>query len=402
VSVLSIGTISAQGFTAIGFWLAARHSTPAEFGNVAAVIAIALMLSDLFDVGTNSVLIRDVAAATNRVRQQQLIARLLGLKLIAGVLALIGWSTVNAVLLLTGHGSAAGLALGAFLACSVLTTTIAGALRGLGLLGRCAIVGTVDRAVMAAATAVLIVGADLEAPALVFGLSAGALVATVVGYALLPPDARGIALPTWTASRQLLRDGLPFGTVGLVTNLQRIDISLVRAAAGAPAAGLYAAASRLIQPLTAVITSTYLALFPRLSSLRESGRHGREGWRATRVTVVATIVAVVPIALLAKPLVRLVLGDPYAGSVPALRLLLVAVVLVAVNQPLMALVQAGGRAGAAAVAVFTGTALGLLALFLGAWTHGATGAASGVVVMQVVIAALLVRCALDDRVLAPA
>jgi len=80
--------------------------------------------------------------------------------------------------------------------------------------------------------------------------------------------------------------------------------------------------------------------------------------------------------------VPLVLGQAYAASVGVLRIYLLVVLINSANQPLLALLQAGGLEHYAGRAVIATAAVGLLAIAAGARVGGAIGAAMGALLLQ--------------------
>jgi O-antigen/teichoic acid export membrane protein len=387
---MGTGTAAAQAFTAVGFWLGARHSRPEDFGNVSAAIAIALIGTDCLDLGTNSLLVRNLARSIDVSEQRRILGGFVGLKSVIAAIGLIVWAAGATLYSLAFGRDPVTIALGVYMTATVLSMTLSAALRGVGLIARCSFVAAIERAIMAGTIAVLVLSGRSGTFAMAVGLCVGSIASATVSLLLLPRDARSIRRPRLAEGRRLLAEAAPFGVVGLVTDLQRLDVAVARLGGGGIAAGLYAAASRMIQPYYALTNAGSLVLFPRLASLDEDRRRIAIR-KVVRAATLLSCAAVLPLVLFAPQVMRLVLGQPYASAATPFRILLVAVVLVALNQPLAAFFQAGDRAAEVAWAVSIASVVGLAIGYAASSTLKAVGAAVAAVSLQAILLSLLLR-----------
>jgi O-antigen/teichoic acid export membrane protein len=101
------------------------------------------------------------------------------------------------------------------------------------------------------------------------------------------------------------------------------------------------------------------------------------------------LVVVVPLFLFAEPLVVAVLGEPYRESGAVLRIVLLAMLLATLNQPIAVADTARGRERFVAAVVLVGSLAGLAGVAVGAAATGAEGAAWGLVLLQALVLLLL-------------
>ncbi|MFC5141963.1 hypothetical protein ACFPK1_27265 [Actinomycetospora rhizophila] len=159
--------------------------------------------------------------------------------------------------------------------------------------------------------------------------------------------------------------------------------------AGAFQGGLYAAAGRLIGPLTFLATSLQLVAAPWLAraGTDPDALHAEE----RRVIKVGAALAVAPllVALAGPPLIPLLLGEEYARSGTVFAVLAIGAAVVTLNQPPAIIAQTRGHQRGVATAIAVGLAFGLAATLVLASLGGAVWAAAGYVVSQVIIFVLL-------------
>lgn len=177
-------------------------------------------------------------------------------------------------------------------------------------------------------------------------------VALAVGAALAYVLGRHRA-PTW--AQRALPGRRPEGEVrfdlgfwwtevgGVLRDFDVVAVTLVSAATG----GIYALPARLVRPMNLVTNATTAVLFPRIARARVVSRRQLVVGSLAGTAPVAAVAGVT--ALLAGLLPRLV-GDEYADSVPVLRVLCLAAVLVGFGTLLITFCQARSSAATA----FTG------------------------------------------------
>jgi len=97
---------------------------------------------------------------------------------------------------------------------------------------------------------------------------------------------------------------------------------------------------------------------------------------ATMAVLLAAFAVAAPLA------VPLALGHAYLSSVDVFRIYLLVVLVNAANQPLLVFLQAEGQERYTARAMVVAAIVGLLAIAAGAYEGGATGAAAGALLLQ--------------------
>ena len=194
---------------------------------------------------------------------------------------------------------------------------------------------------------------------------------------------------TPAGTRDLLRRGAPYLVNTLAAQSRMLDTAIVAVLLAPAAAGLYAAASKLVQP-TMLIPQTIASLVLPKATRLGAGRAGSLV-RPMVLASAASFAVVAPLVLVAEPLVVLVMGEQYTGAGPTLRWLLVGMPFVALSAPLAAILQGTGHERLAAL---NGVAFGVVLLALlvvGALVGGTEGAAAGLSASFVVrVAALAV------------
>jgi len=217
------------------------------------------------------------------------------------------------------------------------------------------------------------------------GLLAGALVAQwhvrrAVGA--LPGSAAAVGL------RGLLSRAWPFLVANVTAQVRTLDVTVVAAVLHPAATGMYAAASKLVQPLLLVPQALAAVVTPHSTRL-DPARARRLGLRLVAVFGAFGLLAV-PMALLAEPITRLVLGADYAGAAPALAWGVIGLPFLAMASSLGALLQGQGRERLVAVNGLVLAPVLLGAVAVGAAVGGIAGAAIGFTASYVVRAGVLV------------
>jgi O-antigen/teichoic acid export membrane protein len=183
--------------------------------------------------------------------------------------------------------------------------------------------------------------------------------------------------------REFTRASRPFAVVSLTSDAQQLDVPLVVVAGGTASAGIFAAASRLIGPLSLVVVQTSQLVFAR------AARVDNPLTRRQAVLFVAGIAAIyVPgLALVcwrSDDLIRILLGAKYAASAHLLWYLSIGVVLTILTYPLTAWMQGRGRSKVAATASTLALVGYFVVLLLGAAHNSLTVVALAYSVMQLV------------------
>jgi O-antigen/teichoic acid export membrane protein len=341
----SLWTFAGYGFRlgiqALAFVLLARYLGPTNYGAFSAMLALALMISPFMDLGTYSIVVRDVARG---IPTQY---------------------AVGTSLLVTFLATPIGLIAYALFACITLPNVSL----GLGLLVAFAVfVGNklfnVARSAFVAheatwRTAVVELAGSSVQVGLVFALRplGGALGTwsalylvnqVVVGIGALVWAGHIWGGPRWGAAGLIsrIKEGLHFSTTGAAVMMTNsLDKILLPRLSTLEAAGVYSAAYRIVAVSLTPLMSVLAALHPRF--FRVGLEAGVAGARTIVVRFlpwfIAYGIAVVATAWLGGPFVEVLLGDGYGGVNVAIRLLAASIVLQAPAYLFADALTAGGR-----------------------------------------------------------
>lgn len=381
-----------QLLVAVAYALAARSAPVELFGQTAAVIASAAVLSGVVDFGLASFLLRELASG--RMVGTEARARLIGR------LALIGCATIVAIASAIAVSAAfsGSLVQPVITACVLIVGTIAMQsaqvkLRARGRLTSVAIATVVDRAAL---LGTVVVGINLGVPVLILlpvAITTGLVADTLICLFLsrTSPLPRPLALrhvlspKSWTASWRGTR---AFGAASLTSSLQQIDVTLLAALGGASATGEYGAVSRWTLPLTlpsTAVTQTEASATASAANTMQAIRAlGSHGW-----IYLVSVAASVLVACFATPIASFVLGSSYRESGLVLTVLAVGVIPTVFAQPLSMLLQNRGQDSFVAYVLAFGLALRLACVITLASGFGALAAAWAVLVQQSIVLIVL-------------
>lgn len=317
--------------------LVARALAPDGFGQLMTVSAYLTILGAVTDFGVTVITVRDVArdpglagAYLRRalvLRSAMAAAAFLALGLV-GLVA--GYAADQEQLFWVGGLSLLPMAVtGAFSAILTAREQIA-RVAGLSTLG--AFVMLVSAwPVLAAGWGVTGLLAVL---ALVNALEAGLAASWVLG-SVRPVAAAGER--AWLAAWRLLRRAWPYGCFTILTMVYLRAATIVLSTNGGPeAVGVYNAAFKLVEALTALPLALMGGLFPLMAAQSRQGTAGPLGdtYRsAVRVLGVLALPVAVGLTILATPIIALVYGTRYEGAAPVLRILVWGLVLLYLNAP---------------------------------------------------------------------
>ena len=220
------------------------------------------------------------------------------------------------------------------------------------------------------------------------GLLAGALAGQLHVRRVVRVDASAGRTP----ARDVLRQAWPFLVSNLTAQARTLDTAIVATVLSPASAGLYAAASKLVQPLLLIPQTVGAVVTPHAARLgpRDARRLGLK-LVAVFLAALVPIVAVLPFA---EPLITLVMGSSYAGAGPALGWSLVGLPFMALATSLGALLQGQGKEHLVALNGTIFTLVMIPALVVGAITFGIAGAAAGLATSYVLRSVPLVRAVL--------
>lgn len=371
------GSLAAsQLITGLTYVFGARSISPASLGIVATCVAIGTIGSNVFDLGLTGLVVREVASHQMPMSEARA--------------AVKAKRRLFVVLLIPTMA-----------ACLAIAPTVAMAV-SLGLIGLMmwealssnSLMRAQERFAQAAAAQLSgrVLGLAVLVVLLVLGATQLALpVGLVISYAAEAAINRGFLGRDHTKAcgqRELLalhRESAPLGMATLAASAQQLDTPLVALGGGAMAAGLYAAAGRLLGPLGFLASSLGLVSAPWLARAKRdpAALRGEE----MRIIRVAGVLALAPLlaAAVGPALIPLILGADYASSGSVFAVLAVGSVFSTANQPLAIIAINRKRQRAVAVAIAIGVGTGLVSTYVLTVLGGPVWAAVGFTVSQLYI-----------------
>ncbi|MCO4253148.1 oligosaccharide flippase family protein [Pseudarthrobacter sp. MDT3-9] len=317
---------------AVLYIVAARTTNPSEFGLVVTALAVGTTAVGFLDFGTNSYWTRELAAG--RLSTSQHGKRLIS-KLLYSAIALSLWSVATLVLAQsTSLWMAAPVAM--FL---LLNQSFQVPLRSIGRGDLIAIAVLFEKAVAGGVFIALITLGIPPVSSLWLSLSTGGLFCALLCWWMTPPSSRP-ALALLRTTNPWSKSG-HYGIANVALTAQSLDIPALSMFGGAASAGIYAAVSRWIQPMTLLASAFSSASAPHIARAQNS----QVAWRAARKSIWLLWLAIglcIIIAIFAPAIVELLLGPGYAGSGHVLRVLALSTVFAIANQPLFVFLQARG------------------------------------------------------------
>ncbi len=394
-AVLTLGAYVAQGASILTYVLAARALGPSAFGPLLGVIGIATLVAGFGDFGINGWTIRALARNPSApdTFQETLTAKLT----IATVLAVL-WGLSSVVLLSHSPLEVPVVLLAAYVFCLIAAGTLTVPFRASENMSVVSLVGAIEKlAALGVWVAMQAFVPNRPEITLPIALSAGGAASVVSASVFIPRRLVAITAPSIRQILQLWKWSYSFGMVGVSAGILRADVAIVNAIAGSYSSGVYAAPARITSFLSIIPSSFSAAVFPRIARSSASGA-SRLPEVLSAVGMLAIMVALLGVFALVAPLViPLALGRAYLPSVVVFQIYLLVILVNAVNQPLLALLQAEGYEHYAGWAVVASALFGLATIGVGAFLNGAAGAAVGAVLLQLLQAALFARKAVGLR-----
>jgi O-antigen/teichoic acid export membrane protein len=199
-----------------------------------------------------------------------------------------------------------------------------------------------------------------------------------------------LARASFDSIRTTLRASMPFALNAASLNIiPRLD-ALILVTLSTTAAGYFALGDRILGPALMVPLVMGSALYPFLA---REGERSAAGWKILGVFVSAgSVLAVAGIAL-APTLVPLIFGNAYDEAVTVVRVMLLAIPFAYGSNAMLAQLYTGGRERSILLVTVGMSALGTVAIVAGQLAVGATGAAGGYVLRQILFLAGLVAIA---------
>lgn len=378
-SWLAAGRMIAAAISAVWFVVLARALSLDEFGSLALLLSLGLMMAVLTDLGLTGLLADLVAkqSSTARSGTRVVLKQRIALSFVAS------WLTGVAFVLATDVGNwAVPVVFAVSTFANAVYSTYSAVFRATGHAGYEAANEVASRLLLlvVGGAVVLLLGGSLLA---VVGVYAAVdllslLVLSIVFLRSTRPDDTSIDPQVLS-----LRSARTLAAAGIVSTFYfRIDTWLLAMIKGERTIGRYAAAYRffdaLLLPMMAVSA---------LSIPYTTGLHGRALYdRLKHISLFAagvTLPFAAGVFIFAEPIMRIVFGARYVDAVPALRLLaLGAVVSAAVGAVLPPLALRSGRV---ALAMLASLVVNVVANLVVIPKYGGTGAAAVTVACEVLL-----------------
>ena len=365
------------GFTYV---LGARSIGPETLGMIATCVAIGTIGANVFDMGLTGLLVRDVAG-----RKMDLVAARAAVEAKRRLCPVLLVPTVTAGLLLAPT-PLSGLVLGLLGLMMWESITANSLMRTQERFGQAAAAQLAGRSTGLAVVGGLLLARVSGGLALPVGLVVSYAVEALIDRVFLGPS-RTPPCPR-VQLLALHRDAAPIGLGTLAISAQQLDTPMVALGGGVLAAGLYAAAGRLLGPLGFLASALGLVGGPWLA--RAKGERVALRREERKVCAVAGALCLAPLlaAAVGPFLLPLVLGSHYAPSGAVFAVLALGSVFSTLNQPLAIIAVNRERQRSVGVAIAVGVGTGLLAT-LALARLGPAWAAVGFTVSQLYILAHL-------------
>lgn len=328
-----------------------------------------------------------------RVRLVGLVLGLALLSFLVAILVTAGLAPLLGVLVLDGQRPLL-FVVSAAVSVGTVAHEVAGALLlGLSRRGSYVLADLLRSSVTLAGTALVLGFLLRSAEGYVLASAFGLVVPAMVSLVLVRRTV-GTLRPGY--DRRFGAEALRMGLAGQAGNVLtfmnvRVDQLLVPALAGLHAGGVYFIAARVADAVGQVSTAASSMLFPHVAAQSEE-RDTTTTERTTRLTLLATSAMAVALGVLAPVGLPLLFGADYAAGVPALLLLLVAMLPLALTRVLAADLKGRGRPGLVSIGTGVGVllVLGLDLVLIPA--YGIEGAAMAAVVAQLSTTLVLLVC----------
>ncbi len=367
-----LARIAAAAMQAVIIILLARNLGPGGFGTFAVSIGIGTVLGSLLGFGSSAQALRLLATPEpRRLAATLLLLRLAAAAIVAGFVVAVGWSGPRDVVLM------AAIYVASEIVCDLCQSLMLGMQHVV-----MAHVAIVQRRVVP--LALLLAGiAFAWSPSLTLSIG-WALSAAIALFFCRSLVAR--PLPAWTA----VRSGLHFWSSMALLNLQNLDVVLLQAVAGQTLVGQYGAAARVVNPLN-LFTATILSILTPKLAAASNANDRADTFRQGRVILLAYFACLIAAAPLSYWLGPWILGEAYRAAAPLFAAFTIAAGISGLSQIHVSLLYALDRAGAVAIVRAVAIPAGLGILLLSAHFAGITGAAAGIIAMQVLPMWLLRR-----------
>ena len=380
--VLGGARIAAAAMSAIWLILAARALTLSEYGDLAQVVSLSVVLTAASDLGLSMILAHD--AARDPGASRQVLKKVVSARLVLGLPACLAMA-----LLYDAAASSPDVAVVGVISISMLATMVhqsfSVCLRGVGDVRPEAWNEVASRAlVLGLGYAALQAGSGVLGAVAVYAIADVASAAALSSYGRrrLPrvDRPRTVELPVRRVSQLAL-------IVVAMTVYSRADLWLMGALRDSVSVARYAAPYRLFEGAL-IAASAFAALVPPAVARSHGKELQHNVWRLVSGAVALTTTAAVIGIAIAEPLLRFLYGERYASTAPTLRILLVAGIP---SAAVLVMAQATGltRRGATLLAVVTALVVNVVGNLIVIPQYGTEGAAAMTLLTQVMLAVWL-------------
>ncbi len=343
--VVRLGSAAMQAATLL---LLARELGPSSFGTLAVLAATGTLLCSVANLGASTRVLRVGAEGASDEERSTLAASLFWMQGLGSGVVLVGLLVASLVL-----RDPAPAVVGSLLAVSDQQAEFT-------------VASLSGHARQAAASVMIVVQRGLPLAALGVAVLTGLPVLGPVGVAVLAVGGLAVAWApvrrvTARAVRAAARSSIGYWFSGLVLNLRQLEPLVVSTVGGVGAAGLYAIAARVSNPLTILVTSLQAIAVPEMARARDARQ-----FRRTFRLLLGVAVAYAAILVLASPLVAAVflwiVGPEYDGARTLVTVMVACAGLSAVSQALQGRLLALGRPGLPAWIIGIATVIGIAVL----------------------------------------
>jgi O-antigen/teichoic acid export membrane protein len=381
-----VGYVVGVALTTVSAALLFRHLGVVDSGRYVTVIAVVTIASGLVDFGLVTIGVRELAV-TAAPERSAIVSNLIGLRIAlstAGLLGVVGFAILAGYpdemvvgTFVAGIGAFVAAAQ-ATLGASLMVGLRLGWLTTLELLRQALVAIAIVVLVLADAGFVALTAAPIPAAAVVLGVT-GVLVHDQVELR-----------PTFNASRwrRVLLDMLPFAAATAVTTVYfRASVVLLSSISTGKEAGYFAASFRVIEVLLLVPNLIVGAAFPIFARAAE-GDSSRLGYATGRVLDACAVAGgLLTVALIAGApfIIDVVAGPEFAESSDVLQIQAVALMATFMGATFFYTLLSLRRHAALLILTLGALAVNLTLVALLGSSHGAEGAAVGVLIAEVLL-----------------
>jgi O-antigen/teichoic acid export membrane protein len=372
----------------------ARSLGPSDWGLFSALLGLSLGLATFVDLGLGTWLLRDLSRLREEEPNAELRDHESSRRVIGGISANLLFGTLllliaGSVVALLREELATALTLVGLIAYTILVAAsncLEAFLRANRNVKRVAVAMLLERfLLLGLVVAIAVIGIGIWSIGIAYLLAGFARVA-FVGKTVFIDGRLPIVVPKAHHVRRYVASGVPFAFSTVALNvIPRFD-TLVVAIVSATSAGYFALGDRIVGPALIAPAVASTALYPFLA---REGRGSKAAWKISAVMMILGFTAAGAGLFLAPIVVPLLFGSSYEPAVPVVQTMLFVIPFSSASSPLLARLYTSGKERRVFVVTFSASALGTLVIVVGQLTIGASGAAAGYVLRQVLFTVAL-------------